>query len=137
MIYELSFVNYEFMFGQLGGGNSGVIPGSFQDYFKIIPGSFRDHSRVILGSFRGPSSRCWVLGVRCWSVGCSLLCSGRYMFCFVRCLAIMCWCSATCSTLTFVLVGLTVFVTNPDLSVCLGPSLYPQTVLALWGSGGA
>ena len=56
---ELSFVNYEFMFGQLGGGSfrghSRLIPGSFRGHSGIIPGSFQDHSGVILGSFQDHS----------------------------------------------------------------------------------
>ena len=60
-----------------------------------------------------PAGRCWMLGVGCWSVGCSMLCSDRKMFCFVRCWANVCWCSATCWILTFVGVGLTMFGINP------------------------
>ena len=44
--YELSFVTYGFMFGQRGGGHSGIISGSFQGH------SFQGHSGVIPGSFR-------------------------------------------------------------------------------------
>ena len=51
MNYEVSLVNYKFMFGQLGG----VIPRSFQGHSGIILDSFRVHSRVILGSFQGHS----------------------------------------------------------------------------------
>ena len=72
-----------------------------------------------------PAGRCWMLGVGCWSVGCSMLCSDRKMFCFVRCWANVCWCSATCWILTFVGVGLTMFGTYPVLFmyicwVCVG-----------------
>ena len=42
-----------------------------------------------------------------------MLCSDRKMFCFVRCWANVCWCSATCWILTFVGVGLTMFGINP------------------------
>ena len=55
MNYELSLVTYAFMFGQLGGDHSGIIPGSFPDYSgshsRIIPGSFQEHSKITPGSF--------------------------------------------------------------------------------------
>ena len=74
MNYELSLVNYELMFGQLGG----VIPGSFQGHSRVIPGSFwvipgsfwdhswiiPGHSVIILGSFQQ------MLGVRCSMLEC-------------------------------------------------------------------
>ena len=59
MSYKLSFINYEFMFGQLGEGSfrdhSGINPGSFWDYSRVILGSFRDHSGVIPISFQAHS----------------------------------------------------------------------------------
>ena len=87
MNYELSLVNYEFMFGQLGGGgsfqghsgiisgHSGIIPGSFQGHSRTSLGSFRDHSGVILGLFWDhsriiPRSFQQMLGVRCSMLEC-------------------------------------------------------------------
>ena len=53
MNYELALDSYEFMFGHLGGGRSGVIP--VQDHSRVIPGSFRGHSGIIPRSFQGYS----------------------------------------------------------------------------------